>query len=183
MNDSQISVRYARALLQSATEQQVAERVYQDMELLADTCRLEEFRYLLAVPSLKPSKKFDLLDTILKASMSDITMSMINLVIRNKREIYLPGIARNYGDMYRRAMGISSASLVTAHPVDDSTLEGVKKLIARAYKSDVELSSSVNHDVIGGFVLTIEGQRYDASVASSLKKMKKQLLQTSLEKR
>jgi F-type H+-transporting ATPase subunit delta len=153
------------------------------MELLADTCRLEEFQYLLAVPSLKPSKKYDLLETVLKASMSDITMSMINLVIKNKREIYLPGIARNYGDMYRKAKGIRSASLVTAHPVDKSILDGVKKLITRAYKSDVELSSTVKHDVIGGFVLTIEGLQYDASVASSLKKMKKQLLQTSIEKR
>jgi len=182
MNDSQISVRYARALLQSATEQQVAERVYQDMELLAETCRLEEFQYLLAVPSLKPSKKRDLLETVLKASMSDITMSMINLVIKNKREIYLPGIARNYGDMYRKAKGIRSASLVTAHPVDESILDRVKKLITKAYKSDVELSSTVKQDVIGGFVLTIEGLQYDASVASSLKEMKKQLLQTNITK-
>ena len=28
---------------------------------------------------------------------------MINLVIENKREIYLPGIARNFRDLYRKA--------------------------------------------------------------------------------
>jgi F-type H+-transporting ATPase subunit delta len=46
----------------------------------------------------------------------------------------------------------------------------------------VELTSSVDGDVIGGFVLTIEDMQYDASVASSLRKMKKQLLQSSIEK-
>jgi F-type H+-transporting ATPase subunit delta len=183
MNDSQISVRYARALFLSASEKQVSDRVYKDMELLAETCRLEDFQYLLMVPSLKPGKKCDLLESILKDNVCDLTMSMIKLVIQNKREVYLPGIARNYRDLYRKAMGIRSASLVTAHPVDDHILDGVKKLITRTYKSDVELTSKVNDDLIGGFVLTIEGQQYDASVARSLKKMKKQLLQTNFEKR
>jgi F0F1-type ATP synthase delta subunit len=41
----------------------------------------------------------------------------------------------------------------------------------------------VNEDVIGGFVLSIEDQQYDASVASGLRRMKKQLLETSIEKK
>jgi len=65
--------------------------------------------------------------------------------------------------------------------VDDSAMKSVKTLIAKAYDSDVELSSTVNKDVIGGFVLTIEDLQYDASVAASLRKIKKQLLQTSIE--
>ena len=51
------------------------------------------------------------------------------------------------------------------------------------YVASLKLSSSVNEDVIGGFVLTIEDMQYDASVASKLRKMKKQLLQTSIEKK
>ena len=61
-------------------------------------------------------------------------------------------------------------------------MQAIRDLIKNAYDSDVELSSSVDEDVIGGFVLTIEDLQYDASVASSLKKLKKQLLQTSIEK-
>jgi len=45
----------------------------------------------------------------------------------------------------------------------------------------VELSTAVDKDVIGGFVLTIEDLQYDASVATSLRKLKKQLLQTGIE--
>ncbi len=36
MNESQISVRYAKALFQSASEKMILEQVYNDMELLAD---------------------------------------------------------------------------------------------------------------------------------------------------
>ena len=49
MNESQISVRYAKALFQSASEKNILEQVYKDMELLALTCKQDEFQYMLVV--------------------------------------------------------------------------------------------------------------------------------------
>jgi F-type H+-transporting ATPase subunit delta len=138
---------------------------------------------LLMLPSLQPSQKSKMVETVLKAHATDISIAMINLVIQNKRESYLAAIARNFRDLYRKARGIRTASLVTAQPVDDTTIEKVRKLITRAYDSGIELSSSVDQDVIGGFILTVEDMQYDASVATSLKKMKKKLLKTSIEKK
>ncbi len=178
MNESQISVRYAKALFQSASEKQILEQVNSDMELLAKTCKQEELQYMLIVPTLKPSQKLVLMEKLFKAHVSDTSMSMIKLVIMNKRDIYLPGIARNFRDLYRKAMKISSASLVTAEPVEDSALKSIKEMLTKAYDAKVELSTEVDKEVIGGFVLTIENMQYDASVATSLRNFRKQLLQT-----
>ena len=182
MNESQISVRYAKALFQSASEQNILDRVYKDMEVLTSTCKLEDFQYMLVVPTLQPSQKVKLLRTIFEKHLSKICLSMIDLVVKNKREAYLPGIARYFRDLYREEKGVRTATLVTAQAVDESEMNGIRKLIKKAYDSEVELTTAVDHDVIGGFVLTIEDMRYDASVASNLKKVKKQLLQTSIEK-
>ena len=152
------------------------------MELLSSTCKLEDFQYMLVVPTLQPSQKIKLLASIFEKHFTKISLSMMDLVVKNKREAYLPGIARNFMDFYRKEKGISKATLVTAQAVDESAMNGIRALIKKAYDSEVELSSSVNEDVIGGFVLTIEDMRYDASVASNLRKLKKQLLQTSIEK-
>jgi F-type H+-transporting ATPase subunit delta len=182
MNESQISVRYAKALFQSASEQQLLDKVNMDMEVLTSTCKLEDFQYMLVVPTLQPSQKIKLLRSIFEKHLSKISYSMIDLVVKNKREAYLPGIARNFMDLYRKEKGIRTATLVTAQAVDESAMNGIRTLIRKAYDSEVELSSSVAEDVIGGFILTIEDMRYDASVASNLRKLKKQLLQTSIEK-
>lgn len=182
MNESQISVRYAKALFQSASEQQLLDDVYKDMEVLTNTCKLEDFQYMLEVPTLQPSQKIKLVGAIFGKYFSKISLSMINLVIKNKREAYLPGIARNFQDLYRKEKGIRTATLVTAQPVNESAMNNIHKLIKKAYDSEVELSSAVDEDVIGGFILTIEDKQYDASVASNLRKLKKQLLQTSIEK-
>ena len=135
------------------------------------------------LPSLQASQKSKLVGSIFEKRFSVISLSMINLVIRNKREVYLTGIARNFMALYRKAKGIRTAMLLTAQPVEDSSLNNIKQLISKAYDSDVDLSSAVDKDVIGGFILTVEDQQYDASVASNLKKIKKQLLQTSIEKK
>ena len=182
MNESQISVRYAKALFQSAAEQQVLDQVYKDMEVLSSTCKLEEFQYMLVVPTLQPSQKISMCGSIFDRKLSKISISMINLVIKNKRETYLPGIARYFSELYRKEKGVRTATLTTAQAVDDTALEGIRKLIKKAYDAEVDLSASVDADVIGGFVLTIEDMRYDASVANNLRKLKKQLLQTSIEK-
>ena len=182
MNESQISVRYAKALFQSAAEQKQLDAVYKDMELLSDTCKLEDFHFMITMPSLQVSQKCQMVDAIFKTHLSELSLSMINLVIKNKREVYLPGIARNFSELFRKSKGIRTAKLVTAAPVDDAAIKAIRELIKNAYDSDVDLSSSVDEDVIGGFVLTIEDVRYDASVASSLKLIRKQILQTSIEK-
>jgi F-type H+-transporting ATPase subunit delta len=181
MNESQISVRYAKALFESASDRKVLDKVYRDMELLGDTCRLEDFQYMLTVPTLQPSQKFGIMDSILKDYISEVSLSLIKLVVQNRRELYLPRIARNFMDLYRKNKGISSATLVTAGQVDEGTLKRIRGLIAKAYDSEIELGTSVDKELIGGFVLTVEGLRYDASVASNLQKMKKQLLQTRIE--
>ena len=181
MNESQISVRYAKALFQSASEKQILERVYEDMEVLSDTFKLEDFQYMLVLPSLQASQKSKVVSAVLEKHLSEISLSMINLVITNKREMNLPGIARNFRDLYRKAKGIRTATLITAQPVDVTARKGIRDLIRKAYDSEVELSSAVDRDVIGGFVLTIEDMRYDASVAANLRKIRKQLLQTSIK--
>lgn len=182
MNESQISVRYAKALFKSASDKGILDTVYKDMELLTETCTLEDFRYMLVIPTLQVSQKRKMVGSILGQHLSEISLSMVNLVIKNKREVFLAGIARNFCDFYRKARGISSATLVTAQPVDEASMQGIKELIKKAYDADVELASVVNDKIIGGFVLTIEDRQYDASVTSNLKKIKKQLLQTSIEK-
>lgn len=181
MNESQIPVRYAKALFQLALEQEILEQVSRDMELLAGTCMVEDFQYMLAIPSLQSSQKRNIVDSVLKGRLSEPSMAMIHLVIRNKREVYLPGIARNFMEFYRNAKGIKSASLVTAAEVRPDVVESVKKMVADAFDSEVDMSTSLDPGLIGGFMLTVEDQRYDASVEGSLRKMRSQLVQTRIE--
>jgi F-type H+-transporting ATPase subunit delta len=50
-------------------------------------------------------------------------------------------------------------------------------LIRKHFKTEVDLTCTVDRKLIGGFVLQVEDEQIDASVAAKLKKLKKELLE------
>src|SRR5665648_366345 len=94
MNDSKISVRYSRALFQSALEKKVLENVYQDMIFISEISIIPEVKELLNSPIIVPSKKNAILKAVLYGNVDKLTLSLIELVVKNGRESFLPAIAR-----------------------------------------------------------------------------------------
>jgi len=176
MNDSKISVRYARALFESTVEQGLLEKTRDDMLLIQEISALDEFQYMLVSPVIKESEKISLMEKVLGKMVQPLTISLINLVIRNGREQFIPGIARNFIALYKKHKGISSAVFTTAASVSEEVKKKIESIIRSAFKTDVDLVANVDEELIGGFVLRIEDQQYDASVVTSLKKVKKQIL-------
>ncbi len=100
----------------------------------------------------------------------------MGLLIRNKREDRLEAIIRRFIDVYRDHKGIKSASITTAVIIDDHIKQKLLAMLSSVYKTDVELQAREDSSIIGGFVLKIEDQQYDASIVSGLKRMKTKLL-------
>lgn len=176
MNDSKISVRYAKALFESASEKKVLDEVRRDMDEIQTICRLPEFQYLVTTPVMKESQKCDVINTILGKSIHPLSLSLLNLVFQNGRELFIEAIARNYVDFYKKSMGIKTATFTTAAPMPDSMHLQVKKIIEETLNSTVELKTEQKEELIGGFIIRLDNQQYDASVLSSLKSVRKQLL-------
>lgn len=176
MNDSKISVRYAKALFESALGKEILDEVRQDMLQLQEVYKLKEFDYFLRSPVMKESQKRKVMTAILKDSVQPLTMDLIYLVLKNTRELYLPGIARNFEVHYKKHMGIKSAVLVSATSIDGAVEEKLASVLKDALNSKIDLTTEENKELIGGFVIRIDNQQYDASVASKLKKIEKQLL-------
>ena len=109
------------------------------------------------------------------------SLNFLILIIENKREKYIPGIFRNLEDLYRQEEGIQKALLTSSQPLNDSIVLEITQILEKEFKSKVELSQKVNPELIGGFVLRIGDQQYDASIITQLKKIKEQLLETELK--
>jgi F-type H+-transporting ATPase subunit delta len=54
-------------------------------------------------------------------------------------------------------------------------------LVETELETKIEISSNINPEIIGGMVLRLDDKQYDASVATQLKKVKQELLETELE--
>lgn len=175
MNDSRISVRYSRALFQSALENKILERINRDMILIKDVCADPELKEFLSNPVIRPSKKTEILENMLAKDVDKLTLSMIRLVVKNGRERFLPAIARAFVHDNMKYNGITESLLTTAVKVDPEIKKQISDLIANHFKTRVDLKETIDETIIGGFILRVDDSYIDASVRNRLRKIRKEL--------
>jgi F-type H+-transporting ATPase subunit delta len=180
MNESRISVRYSRALFNLAIDKKLLDKVYLDMIFISELCRLPLMKEVLESPIIVPSKKKDILHKVTGNEIQKITLSLLDMVVKNGRENYLPAIARVFISETKKHNGITESVLTTAVKVDDKIKNQITDFIADLFKTKVELKEVVDKEIIGGFVLRIEDSFIDASIRNKLRKIEKELKGSTL---
>jgi len=184
MDTGRISVRYAKALLEVAQKNGSANKVYEEMESVSNA--------FFAVPDLKKAMNNPHVTTderkklLLSAAgnesspVSSEFSKFVDLVIDRKRENYFQSISLVFQDLYRKDNNIIIGKLTTATEVSDQVKEKMKALVAQIANlplgGEVEFLSEVNPNLIGGFQLQVESNLLDASVATQLQEIKKNLI-------
>jgi F-type H+-transporting ATPase subunit delta len=176
MNNSKISVRYSRAIFQSALEKKNLDKVYQDMIFISEICKNPETKEFLQSPIINPTKKEAIFHSMFEGNVESITLSLLDLIVKNGRESFIPLIALNFIHETKKYKGITESVLTTAVKVDDNVRKQVTDLIADIFKTKVELKENVDPEIIGGFILQIDDKYIDASIKNKLRKIKKELI-------
>lgn len=171
-----ISVRYARALIKSATMAKLEEQVYLEMLTLSESYILvPELRFTIDNPMLAKSQKQSLLETASGTKPSELTKKFLQLVLNEDRESTLQFIAASYITLYRKQKNITRGRLITATVVTPAIEQKMKQMVESKTNGTVEFESEVDHDIIGGFILEYDTYRLDASVQNQLRTVLTQL--------
>lgn len=175
MTVGMISKRYAKALLGYAQEQKNDEVVYLETKSLAAAFAQEpRLRMAMDNPIVTAKEKLELLKAAVGNNCSPTLIRFFELVLKNSREQFLQFIALSYGELYREANHINQGRLVTAAPADKASIEKLKAVLQKIKPGQQEIETLVDPSIDGGFVLFVDTYRLDASVASQLKRIKKQ---------
>ena len=164
-----ISVRYARALLKSATDAKIEDAVYAEMQQLAKSyVEVPQLRFTIDNPMLSKDKKETLLTTAVGTKPSELTKAFIQLVLKEDRENVMQFIANSYVTLYRQQKNVIRGRLITAAAVSPETEQKMRQMVESKTNGTVEFESQVNPDIIGGFILEYDTYRMDASVKTKL---------------
>lgn len=167
-----ISVRYARALLKSATELKLEDQVYKEMQTLSRSfLEVPELRFTIDNPMLSKDKKLKLIVTACGENACELTKKFVALVLKEDREKTLQFMAASYITLYRQQKNIIRGSLTTAAPVSKDTEDRMRRMVESKTKGTVEFKTEVDPNIIGGFILEYDTYRMDASVKSKLNKI------------
>lgn len=175
MLDSLIAERYAKSLFELALETGKLEEVRKDMDLMVDVCvNNKDFRQMLISPIIRPDKKIAVMDAVFVGKIEGLSMQFYHLLSNKRREKYLEGIAREFIAKYKKYNNIHVIEIRSAAPLSKELRERVVDIIETRTKGTVELIEIIDTKLIGGFIVSDEGRRYDASLTTTIKKLKKE---------
>ncbi|KUO66414.1 MAG: ATP synthase subunit delta [Lutibacter sp. BRH_c52] len=175
MNGSRAAIRYAKAILSFALEQQKEVEVNNDMLLVVNTIQdSKELQLLLSSPVLKTELKKAALKEIFAGKTSPLTIGLINLLIDNKRLPILGEVAKKYNVIFDSLKGIEVAKVTTAIPLTEELNQQVLRKVIEITGKQATIESIINPDIIGGFILRVGDIQYDASVSNKLQVLKRQ---------
>lgn len=174
MKATRLSSRYAKSLLSLVVEQNKLEDTLSDMKHIVSVCsENKDLSLLLKSPIVKTDKKISILSEIFSKSVSDVTMSFVQIVTSKKREMYLEGIAESFISLYKVYNNIETVTLTTAAPIDENTKSEILSYIKKNGKTDVELTEIIDEDILGGMIVKMGDKQLDASVIRDIKELKK----------
>lgn len=177
MNDSLITVRYAKALYQLAEEENKQEIVKKDVEMLLNTINnSKEFSNFLENPLIKGSAKRSIITNLFQGKTDELVLSFLQLLIDKKREYYLKNICLYTIHLHKQKMGIQDAVITTATDISTAHRKEIFEYITRKFKVNIDLKEKTDPEIIGGFILRIEDKQINASLQSQLMKLKRELI-------
>lgn len=179
MSLHRIAARYAKSLLDLATEQGQLEPVNEDIMTFRSVLSSRDFQLMLKSPIVQADKKSAILNALFKDRITPLTMQFFQICIRKGREGYLGDISQAFIDQYQQLKNITSVRLTTAVPADDAIKGQLAEQIKSAGLCDGEIrwESRVDPALIGGFIIELNDKRYDASVLHHLDTLRKNIRQ------
>ena len=178
MNIGLISVRYAKALLMFAQNNNKEDEVYAQAKFLQDVfVNTKALHTALESPLIPKKKKRELILTASGEEVSDVFMRFINLLLENDREACLQSIMLQYQEVYNESKNIIRGKLITAVEIDDATMSLLKKSVEQKIEGTLELEKSVNPEILGGFILDLDFIRWDASLSRQLNSIRNQYIE------
>ena len=173
MNDSTSARRYARAIIETATDTLAVRD-----QLVAISGALKANRALfdaLANPGVPAANK----KAMTTAVFQDLSLPLprlLEMLIDASRTELIHEIARRYRDEWNARNNVHAAVVTTAIELDDEGTERVRQAIEKAVSGPVEMTVSTDASLVGGLKVEVDGHLFDGTVKARLKALRQHLL-------
>ena len=171
---SRAAIRYAKAIIDIATESNNASAVNNDMKTIGTAIKENgELHEFLSNPIVNGSIKMNALIEIFPSLQAE-TKGLFQLLVANKRFEILSAITSQFNTLFDVASGIEQAVVTTAVPLTAELEVLVKNKLKEFSSKTISITNVVDASIIGGFVLRIGDKQYNASVANKLQQLKRE---------
>lgn len=174
-----VARRYALAIFELADEAGDFERIGKQLHAVVDLLAgHRELQSIYQNPAVSPNSKLAIFEELEPdLELDKLSANFIRLLIRKGRIHYLEAIVEEYDELERERRGIVVAEVKTARALAAARLQELRGRLAEATGKEIDMRTSEDTEILGGFVARIGGTVYDGSVEHQLQKLRKRLVE------
>lgn len=178
MSYETIAGRYAQALFDIGVEGGNLAKLSEEVGSFADTyAGSEELRGVLDNPLVFEQQRDALLDDIgRRLGLSDVVKNTIRLLIRRRRLVVIPAVARALRKMSDEKDGVVRATVVSAKPLPEPFAQRLQTELQKLTGKKVLVTREVDASLIAGVVTRVGDTVIDGSLRTRLDGLRNQLL-------
>lgn len=172
-----VAKRYTEAVFQLAREQDALERLGSDLAAVAEILAVDpEAAEFFASPVVQRAEKSAAIVKAFEGQVHEITLNLLLLLVRKRRESLIAAIAEQYAQALRAERGETPLAVVSARELSQPALARLKERLDAIFGKDFQISQRVDPALIGGLQLQFDDRRYDGSIDGRLNTLASQLL-------
>ena len=171
----EIAAVYARSLFEVAQEQNKLDTVRDELGAFADAVDTNrELQTFFFSPYFSTAEKADGLDRAVSGA-DPIVVNFLKLLIENHRTPAVFRVRREFDRLWREENKLLPVQVTSAVELDQATVSQIGDRIAQQTGRKIDLSASVEPDIIGGIVVRVGNSILDASIRNRLEQLRKQV--------
>ena len=177
MGNSMVAKRYALALFQISKEQQLLEKVEEQLRVVKEVLYANaELNAVLKSPKLGTEKKKEIVKTAF-ASVDTYVLNTLMLLVDRHRESQIIEVADGFIELANEERGIADAKLYSIRPLTDEERTAFSTTFAaKIGKKSLQIENVVDSNLLGGVKLRIGNRIYDGSLRGKLDRLERKLL-------
>ena len=171
----ELSEVYARALFEAARDDDVLDRVHDELGEFADALEAERsLQVFLFSPYFSSEEKKDGVKRIV-TDADERLVKFLELLAERHRMPALFRIRRTFDAMWAEENKLLPVTVTSAVDLDEGLVKDIGKRIEEQTGREVELSSKVDPGVLGGLQVRVGNMVLDATVRNRLEQLRKQV--------
>ena len=172
----EISVVYARSLFEAAIDEDKVDVTREQLGEFTDALTADHrMQVFFFSPYFSTQEKKEGLHRAIDGA-EPIFMNFLELLLENHRTPALFRIRREYERLWEAYNRLLPVSITSAVELDAETVKQIGDRIAEQTGQTIELTSTVEPDILGGIVVRVGNQVLDASIRNRLDTLRKQVV-------
>ena len=170
---TQIVEPYAEAIKDLASSQGLLERVGQELKGVVSTLKdSAELQALLDSPTHPTALKKDVVKQVFEREITPLLCNFLMLLVDRKRISLIIPIAEHYQSLLRAMKQIVLAEVTVAVPLTERQEKAIiDQVRSMTQAQDVELNVHQDPEILGGVIIQVGSQIFDASLRGQLRRI------------